>query len=84
MRRLIFSDYQEHTSPIFKSLKVPKLQDIIQFNISKLIYFTLMINCHSKSKIFLFKTNQCTHITVEMISCSSYLTLIQPILVQNH
>ena len=33
------SDYREHTSPIFKSLKVLKLQDIIKFSILKLIYF---------------------------------------------
>ena len=39
IRLLIFSDYCEHTSPIFKSLKVPKLQDIIKFSILKLIYF---------------------------------------------
>ena len=39
MRFLKFSDYREHTSPIFKSLKVLKLQDIIKFSILKLIYF---------------------------------------------
>ena len=39
MRLLSFSDYREHTSPIFKSLKVLKLQDIIKFSILKLIYF---------------------------------------------
>ena len=39
MRLLIFSDCHEHTSPIFKSLKVLKLQDIIKFSILKLIYF---------------------------------------------
>ena len=39
MRLLTFSDYHEHTSPIFKSLKVLKLQDIIKFSILKLIYF---------------------------------------------
>ena len=39
MRFLTFSDYREHTSPIFKSLKVLKLQDIIHFSILKLIYF---------------------------------------------
>ena len=35
---LTFSDYHQHTSPIFKSLKVLKLQDI-KFSILKLIYF---------------------------------------------
>ena len=39
MRLLTFSDYHEHTSPIFKSLKVLKLQDIIKFGILKIIYF---------------------------------------------
>ena len=39
MRILTFSDCREHTNSIFKSLKVLKLQDIIQFSILKLIYF---------------------------------------------
>ena len=39
MRLLTFSDYREHTSPIFKSLKALKLQDIIKFSVLKLIYF---------------------------------------------
>ena len=39
MRLLTSSDYREHTSAIFKSLKVRKLQDIIKFSILKLIYF---------------------------------------------
>ena len=34
-----FSDYGNHISLIFESLKVLKLQDIIQFSILKLIYF---------------------------------------------
>ena len=38
-RLLTFSDYREHNSPIFKFLKVLKLEDIIQFGILKLIYF---------------------------------------------
>ena len=38
-RLLTFSDYGEHTSPIFKYLKVLKLQDIIKFSILKFIYF---------------------------------------------
>ena len=33
IRLLIFSDYHEHTSLIFKPLKVLKVQDIIQFSI---------------------------------------------------
>ena len=32
MRLLTFADYYKHTSPIFKSLKVLKLEDIIQFS----------------------------------------------------
>ena len=39
MRLSTFSYYFEHTSPTFKSLKVLKLQDNIQFSILKLIYF---------------------------------------------
>ena len=39
IRLLIFPGYREHTSLIFKSLKVLKLQDIIKFTILKLIYF---------------------------------------------
>ena len=39
MKLLTLSDYSEHGSPIFKSLKVLKLQDIIQFTILKPIYF---------------------------------------------
>ena len=34
-----FSDYGKHISLILESLKVLKLQDIIQFSILKLIYF---------------------------------------------
>ena len=39
MRLLTFCDNREHTSPIFKSLKVLKLQDIIKFSILKIICF---------------------------------------------
>ena len=35
----MFSDHCELTTQIFKSLKVLKLQDFIQFSILKLIYF---------------------------------------------
>ena len=34
-----FSDYREHTSLIFKSLKVLMLKDIIQFSIWKLYFY---------------------------------------------
>ena len=37
--RLLISECCEHTSPIFKSLKVLKLQNIIQFIFLKLTYF---------------------------------------------
>ena len=37
--RLLISEYCEHTSPIFQSLKVLKLQNIIQFIFLKLTYF---------------------------------------------
>ena len=39
MRLLTFSDYREHSNPIFKSLKVLKLQVKIRFSILKPIYF---------------------------------------------
>ena len=39
IRLLTFSEHREHASPVFKSLKVLKLQDIIKFSILKLIYF---------------------------------------------
>ena len=39
MKLLTFLDYRDHGSSIFKSLKVMKLQDIIQFTILKPIYF---------------------------------------------
>ena len=38
MRFITFSNFQEHTTPIFKDFKILKLQDIIKFNTSKLIY----------------------------------------------
>ena len=34
----MFSEFQEHTTPIFKNFKILKLQDIIKFNTLKLIY----------------------------------------------
>ena len=39
IRLLTFSEHREHASPVFKSLKVLKFQDIIKFSILKLIYF---------------------------------------------
>ena len=39
MRLLTFSNYREHSNPIFKSLKVLKLQVKIQFTVLKPIYF---------------------------------------------
>ena len=35
---MTFSNFQEHTLPIFKKFKMIKLQDIIKFNTLKLIY----------------------------------------------
>ena len=37
MRFITFSEFQEHTTPIFKNFKMLKLQDIIKFNTLKLI-----------------------------------------------
>ena len=39
IRLLTFSEHREHASPVFKSLKVLKFQDIIKFSVLKLIYF---------------------------------------------
>ena len=38
MRFITFSNFQEHTTPIFKDFKILKLQDIIKFDTLKLIY----------------------------------------------
>ena len=37
MRLITFSEFQEHTTPIFKNFKILKLQDIIKFNALKQI-----------------------------------------------
>ena len=42
MRLITFSEFQEHTTPIFKNFKILKLQDIIKFNTLKLIYLYYM------------------------------------------
>ena len=38
MRLVTFLEFQKHTTPTFKNLKILKLQDIIKFNTLKLIY----------------------------------------------
>ena len=38
MRLITFSNFQKHTTPVFKNFKTLKLQDIIKFNTLKLIY----------------------------------------------
>ena len=38
MKLITFSNFQEHTTPIFKDFKILKLQDIIKFDTLKLIY----------------------------------------------
>ena len=42
MRLITFSEFQEHTTPIFKNFEILKLQDIIKFNTLKLIYLYYM------------------------------------------
>ena len=37
-RLVTFSNFQEHTTPIFKNFKILKLQDVIKFNTLKIIY----------------------------------------------
>ena len=39
VRIITFSNYHEHTAPLFASLNLLKLEDIFQFQILKLIYF---------------------------------------------
>ena len=38
IRLINFSEFQEHTTPVFENFKILKLQDIIKFNTLKLIY----------------------------------------------
>lgn len=47
-RNWTFSEYLEHTSPISKSFKTPKLRQITKFSILKLIYFCLNSNTSQK------------------------------------
>ena len=42
VRLITFSEFQDHTTPIFKNFKILKLQDIIKFNTLKLIYLYYM------------------------------------------
>ena len=38
MRLITFSEFPDHTTPIFKNFRILKLQDIIKFNTLKVIY----------------------------------------------
>ena len=64
MRFFIFSDYRKNTSSIFKSLKVLKLQDNIQFSIDPIIRGGSRTAATSKMQIFLI-------IKLDLGCCSS-------------
>ena len=51
-RNWTFSEYLEHTSPISKSFKTPKLRQITKFSILKLIYFYLYFYFYTSQKHF--------------------------------
>ena len=57
MRLITFSEFQEHTTPIFKNLKTLKLQDIIKFNTLKLtcLYYMDQLPLEIKD---IFTTNE--------------------------
>ena len=57
MRLITFSEFQEHTTPIFKNFKILKLQDIIKFNTLKLICLYYMDQLPSEIKD-IFTTNE--------------------------
>ena len=57
MRLTSFSNFQEHTTPIFKIFKILKLQDIVMFNTLKLIYLYYKHELTLKIKDF-FTTNE--------------------------
>ena len=82
MGLLTFSDYRQDTSPIFKSLKVLKLQDIIKFSILKPIYFYFndQLSWQVKNN---FIINESVNL-YDVRDGFSYLLLIQLILVQNY
>ena len=60
MRLVTFLEFQEHTTPTFKNFKILKLQDIIKFNILKLIYLYYKDQLPLKIKN-IFTTNECAH-----------------------
>ena len=55
--RLITSNFQAHNTPIFKNLKILKLQGIIKFNTLKLIYLYYKDQLPLKIK-YIFTTNE--------------------------
>ena len=57
MRLISFSEFQEHTRPFFKNLKILKLQDIIKFNTWKIIYLYYKDQLPLKIK-YIFTTNE--------------------------
>ena len=56
-RLISVSEFQEHTRPFFKNLKILKLQDIIKFNTWKIIYLYYKDQLPLKIK-YIFTTNE--------------------------
>ena len=57
MRLITFSNFQEHTTLIFKNFKILKLQDITKFNTLKLIYLYCKDELPLKIK-YIFTANE--------------------------
>ena len=57
MRLTTFSEFEEHTTPIFKSFKILTLQDIIKFTTLKVIYLYYKVQWQLKIKDT-FTTNE--------------------------
>ena len=80
MRLTTFSEFEEHTTPIFKSFKILKLQDIIKFTTLKLIYLYYKVQWQLKIKDIFTTNNLLIHIIPEKGSYFLY-QLIQLIMV---
>ena len=81
MRLITFSNFKEHTTPIFKNFEILKLQDITEFNTLKRIYSYYQDQLPLTIKYILLKINLLTRIIPEVESFLLYHKLIQLILV---
>ena len=55
MRLITFSNFQEHTTPIFKKFKILKQQDIIKFIKFKFLQLSVPLNIHTNLEHALVK-----------------------------